>query len=242
MWWYDVDRPLADQAGPNTLYAHVFGDFGTAAMPGVWDRFFRCVKAMATLEGVLTLPMPHYVDDNSLIGPNMDLVNAEAINLGNYMSAIGVPFKDLKSRTAAMVQLVLGFWWDSGMRTRTLEKEKLEAYLSMLRDASRRRVLTLHELQVLIGRVHRAVMTMTPGATIFLARLISMTCGLRMPWHRMTQLLYSPLDQVDLRGLPVLARRLLFSWVPSPSLPLRTQQMASLEPLLNWCSRPAYHR
>ena len=184
VWWYDVDRPLADQAGPNTLYAHVFGDFGTAAMPGVWDRFFRCVKAMATLEGVLTLPMPHYVDDNSLIGPNMDLVNAEAINLGNYMSAIGVPFKDLKSRTAAMVQLVLGFWWDSGMRTRTLEKEKLEAYLSMLRDASRRRVLTLHELQVLIGRVHRAVMTMTPGATIFLARLISMTCGLRMPWHR----------------------------------------------------------
>ena len=184
VWWYDVDVPISEQVAPNTLYAHVFGDFGTAAMPGVWDRFFRCVKAMAVLDGVLTLPMPHYVDDNSLIGPVMHLVNEEALKLGVYMGALGVPFKDLKSRTAAMVQLVLGFWWDSKLRTRTLEKEKLDVYLSMLRDYSRKRVFTLHELQVLIGRVHRAVMTMAPGATIFLSRLIAMTRGLTMPWHR----------------------------------------------------------
>ena len=50
-----------------------------------------------------------FVDDNSLIGPVMHLVNEEASKLGVYMGALGVPFKDLKSRTAAMVQLVLGF-------------------------------------------------------------------------------------------------------------------------------------
>ena len=114
----------------------------------------------------------------------MHLVNEEALKLGVYMGALGVPFKDLKSRTAAMVQLVLGFWWDSKLRTRTLEKEKLVVYLSMLREYARRRVFTLHELQILIGRVHRAVMTMAPGATIFLSRLIAMTRGLTMPWHR----------------------------------------------------------
>jgi hypothetical protein len=184
VWWYDVDMPLEGQSEPNTLYTHVFGDFGTAAMPGVWDRFFRCVKAMAIYEEILTLPMPHYVDDNSIIGPDKALVDGVAVRLGEYMGTLGVPFKNLKSREAATLQLVLGFWWDSVQRTRTLEAEKLENYLQELRAAARRRVLTLHELQVIIGKVHRAVLTMPPGATIFLSRLISLTRGLKMPWHR----------------------------------------------------------
>ena len=85
VWWYDVDLPLEEQEEPNTLYVHVFGDFGTSGMPGVWDKFFRCVKAMAVLDRVLTLPMPHYVDDNSLIGPDADLVDEVAERLGRYM-------------------------------------------------------------------------------------------------------------------------------------------------------------
>ena len=78
VWWYDVDRPLEGQTEPNTLYVHTFADFGTGMMPGIWDMFFRCVKAMARYEGVLTLPMPHYVDDNSLIGPDATEVDVEA--------------------------------------------------------------------------------------------------------------------------------------------------------------------
>ena len=80
----------------------------------------------------MTLPMPHYVDDNSLIGPNAALVDAEAERLAVYLSDLGVPFKSLKSRLAAARQLVLGFWWDSIARTRTLEKEKFDLYLSLI--------------------------------------------------------------------------------------------------------------
>ena len=184
VWWYDVDLPLDEQVAPNTLYVHVYGDFGTSAMPGVWDKFFRCVKAMAALDGVLTLPMPHYVDDNSLIGPDAKVVDAEAEKLGLYLQKCGLSFKEIKSAHAAMVQLVLGFWWDSVKRTRTLEQNKLESYLTNFGDMLKRRVMTLHELQVLCGQVYRATMTLPHGSNIFLSRLLALMRGLTMPWHR----------------------------------------------------------
>ena len=108
--WFDITRPLSEQSEPNTLYMHTFGDFGTAAMPGVWDKFWRVIKAMAREEGVLTSPMPHFVDDNSLIGPDAALIDAEADRLGDWLSSkCGVKFKDIKSKKAATHQLVLGF-------------------------------------------------------------------------------------------------------------------------------------
>ena len=182
--WYDVDRPLQEQAGPNTLYVHIFGDFGTASMPGVWDKFFRCVKAMATVEGVLTLPMPHYVDDNSLIGPDKAVVDAEAVKLGAYLLKLGVGFKDLKSRAAATRQLVLGFWWDSFERTRTLEVEKYAIYLAHLKQARDASYLTLKEMKVLSGRMQRAALTMPPRAIVYLTNILLLTRGLKLPWHR----------------------------------------------------------
>ena len=49
------------------------------------------------------------------------------------MIKCGLSFKELKSARAAMVQLVLGFWWDSVRRTRTLEDAKLQSYLENFR-------------------------------------------------------------------------------------------------------------
>ena len=71
--------------------------------------------------------MPHYVDDNSLIGADPQRVNDEAEQLGEYLRRLGVPFKDLKTRKAAQIQLVLGFWWDSIRHTRSLETTKFDA-------------------------------------------------------------------------------------------------------------------
>ena len=56
--WYDVDQPLESQSEPNTLYIHAFGDFGTATMPGIWDAFAGCLKAMARVERILESEMP----------------------------------------------------------------------------------------------------------------------------------------------------------------------------------------
>ena len=182
--WFDLDRPLEEQSHPSVLYMHVFADFGAAPSPGVWDKFFRCAKAMAQAAGVLTLPMPHYVDDNSIIGPDPAVVDRVATAVGAFFEQLGIPFKALKSRVAATTQLVLGFWWDSVARTRTLEKEKLALYLAQLRQAREARYLTLHDLQVLSGRMQRAALTMPPRAVVYLSNVLQAMRGLSLPWHR----------------------------------------------------------
>ena len=182
--WFDIDTPLDAQVAPNTMYMHAFADFGAAPSPGTWDVFFRCVKAMARAAGVLTLEMPHFVDDNSLIGPDRAYVDAQAERLADFLENLGISFKRLKSRKAATLQLVLGFWWDSVARTRTLEAHKLTLYLQHLREARNASYLTLHEMQVLSGRMQRAALTMPPRALVYLANLLSLTRGLSLPWHR----------------------------------------------------------
>ena len=79
---------------------------------------------------------------------------------------------------------MLGFWWDSVERTRTLEPQKLDIYIEYMRQMSKRKWVRLSELQVLLGRMYRASLTMPAGARVFLSELIAMTRGLRRPWHR----------------------------------------------------------
>ena len=83
-----------------------------------------------------------------------------------------------------MRQLVLGFWRDSVSRTRTLEDEKLKIYIDYLLEMAGKQTITLSELRVLLGRMHRASMTMPGGAKAFLGNILSMIRGLKMPWHR----------------------------------------------------------
>ena len=184
VWWYDVDRPLEEQEGPNTLYVHVFADFGTAPLPGLWDLFWRAVKLMAIRDGVLTCPMPHFVDDNSLIAPTVEEVDRIGDELTEYLRRLGVSFKVLKSMRGALVQLSLGFWWDSVARTRTLDADKLSSYIDLFRAMAKRRVVTLGELQSLAGKILRASLTLPAGARVFLTEILSLIRGLRLPWHR----------------------------------------------------------
>ena len=182
--WYDVDKPLEEQQAPNTLYVHVFGDFGTSTLPGIWDLFVKCLKGMAMVEHILTLPMPHYVDDNGLIGPDKDEVDNEAEALGAYFASLGVPFKRLKSLVAATRQLMLGFWWDSLSRTRSLEVKKYNIYLEHLESVLEAKTLTLHEMQVLAGRMHRASLTLPMRSKVYMSGILLMQHGLKLPWHR----------------------------------------------------------
>ncbi len=182
--WFDVDTPLSEQSAPNTLYMHVFGDFGAAPLPGLWEKFFRCVKAIAEVLGIVKDPVLTYVDDNSFIGAKQYAVDAEAERMAKFLPSLGVEFKDLKSRPAAIRQLVLGFWWDSIERTRTLESKKLQLYLAHLREARDASHITLRDMQVLAGRMQRAAMTMPPRAIVYISNILLLMHGLKYPWHR----------------------------------------------------------
>merc|ERR1712185_758536 len=93
---------------------------------------------------------------------------------------LGITMKELKTKPAAQVQLMLGFWWDSIARTRTLEQRKYEAYAAQLLDFSRRRVLTLRDRQQVAGRMQRAVLTLPRGAACYLGNVYAMSRGLKV--------------------------------------------------------------
>ena len=140
--WFDIT--LDDLTARWRLYMHLTGDFVTSGLPGTFKIFFSDVVVnMARSELLLTLPLPVYVDDCSLIGDDQSLLNSEWQAFKAFLKSLGITMKDLKERSATMVQLVLGFWWDSIQRTRTLESRKLEAYKTMFAAFAQRRALSL---------------------------------------------------------------------------------------------------
>lgn len=169
-----------------SLFVHLCGDFGAAGMPGVFKIFFvDVVLNMARAAQVLTMPTPVYVDDLAGIGPDPDKVNTEMLAFHDWAWAVcGVAFKALKDKLAAQRQLMLGFWWDSRDFTRTLEDRKLRVYVDMLANLAGQRTMSLREMQVVAGRMQRAILTLPPGAGCLLAGIFALMVGLKLPWHR----------------------------------------------------------
>ena len=175
----------ADNTDSLTLFMHVCGDFGTRGMPGVFKIFFSDVVVnMARSEGVLTLPMPIYVDDMALIGQFKRVVLAEMQMFQAWALLVcGVVFKIIKDRVAAKRQLMIGFWWCSQSLTRTLPEIKLKQYVDMLAVMAGRKKYSLHDMQVCAGRMQRAIMTLPAGAACLLYGLYTMMSGLKLGWH-----------------------------------------------------------
>ena len=168
------------------LYGHVNGDFGTKGFPGVFKIFFVDVLVqMARCEGILTLPMSIHVDDTGLIGSQMKKVTSEMRRFQQWAEGQhGFRFKWLKDKAAAPVQYMIGFWWDSFERTRTLEESRLAAYMAQLLEFASRKALSLLERQQMAGRMQRAVMTLPPGAACLLTNTFAMMAGLKFGWHQ----------------------------------------------------------
>ena len=95
----------------------------------------------------------------------------------------GVLFKWLKDRLAARRQLMLGFWWDSIARTRTLEERRFTQYMEMLVEFGSSRSLSLKQRQVVIGRMTRAMMTLPDGAKCLMGEMLRLARGLKLPWQ-----------------------------------------------------------
>ena len=168
------------------LYLHTCADFGAAGTPGTFHLFYvRGVCAMARAEQVLTLPMAVYVDDNCLMGPCRERVDAEMQSFQAWaLDVVGLVFKVAKDRVAAQQQLALGFVWDSTTLTRTIEERKLSGYLSLLLEYANLNTLGLAQMQSMAGKLHRMILTLPPGAACLAVSLFELMSGLRLPWHR----------------------------------------------------------
>ena len=186
LWPFFLFRFFVDASDATHLLVHLFGDFGTSGMPGTFKKFLvDVVLGMARSEQVLSLPMLVWVDDCAIVGAAREAVDAAMVRFHDWASSIcGVAFKAIKDRLAAQRQLYIGFWWDSRSFTRELEERKLLQYVEMLSDFATRPTLTLHELQVVAGRMQRAIMTFPPGAACLLVSVFQLMSGLRLPWHK----------------------------------------------------------
>ena len=167
------------------LFMHLFSGFGSKGAPGTFKLLFvDCFVNMARAEGVLTLPMPVYVDDSGIIGACMQAADREALELQTYGKTVGLFFKALKDKLAAPVQRMLGLFWDSFQRTVSLPDEKLVEYIELFLSLAVRRTLTLGERQSSAGKGQRAVMTLPPGASCLLTETYALMSGLSVQWQR----------------------------------------------------------
>ena len=139
--------------------------------------------ALAYHRSLLSLPLVIHVDDLAIIGPDALLVDSEAAAFAAFLLERGVSIKELKVRFGAMVQLYIGFWWDSIHGTRRLEARKCEQYKLHLESAVAAKKYSLRELQSLAGRGQRICMTGPPGSNVLLANLYAFMRGLRFPHH-----------------------------------------------------------
>ena len=110
LWPFLLFRHYREGCTVQRLFAHVCGDFGTRGMPGVFNVFFvHVVVNMGRFVGVLTLPMPIYVDDAGLIGAVCRAVAREMRGFQDWAGEVcGVDFKRIKDHSAAQVQYMLG--------------------------------------------------------------------------------------------------------------------------------------
>jgi hypothetical protein len=187
LWWFMLFRvTLPSNRHRDTLCMHLFGDFGARGMPGVFNIFYeKVVIPMARSEMVITLPMVVYVDDNGMMGPEAARADAEMGDLQLWCKDVaGVVFKWLKDRRAARRQLLIGFWWDSVARTRTLEEQKVASYCKVLFEFAASRTATLSELRSLAGKVQRALLTFPPGARCLCFHFFALMAGLLLPWQK----------------------------------------------------------
>lgn len=148
------------------VYMHLHGGFSAAAMPGTWYFFFsEVVVPMARAMGVLTVLVAVYVDDICVVAPTAAQADAEMAAFQSWASTLcGIEFKWSKSRHATTHGRFLGLLWNSATLTRTLEESRLVEYVVMLDEFARATSLSLHQRQLIAGRMHRAVLTLPPGA------------------------------------------------------------------------------
>lgn len=187
VWWFFLCRGFASYKDcEESVFMHLFADFGSRGMPGTFKLFLvDVVIQMALSEFVLTLPVVVHVDDLACFHDDEEALNEE-MRLFQLWSTLvcGVGWKLSKDKKAALLQLFCGFWWDSRDLTLRLMEEKLAIYLDCFQEAARSRVLTLVSRQSLAGRAQRALYTFPKGGSCLLAVIYRMMGGLKLPWHQ----------------------------------------------------------
>ena len=182
--WYNVYDADDDQ---EYLYANVFADFGSRGAPEAFRVLFVdvCV-GIARSENVIcpTREIPIHVDDFCVIDQCPDVADREMGSLMLFLNELGIQFKNGAFANADWLQIMLGFVWNARTLTRQLTESRRDQYVKDWRMHAQQKSLSLKERQSDIGRLHRAVYTLPPGSSVFMANVLMAIRGLSLPWQR----------------------------------------------------------
>lgn len=124
----------------------------------------------------------HLLDDFLLVAPSEHLCQQQLDLFWSLCSYVGIPIAPEKTSGPATSMSFADIELDSILLEARLPMEKIEKCVSLISEFSRRKKVTLKEIQSLVGLLNFACSVIRPGRA-FLRRLIDLTVGVRMPNH-----------------------------------------------------------
>lgn len=128
--------------------------------------------------------MAHMLDDFLFIGePYSPSCGRNLQNFISLCNKLGIPINQEKTVLPTTVLTIFGIEVDTNLMECRLPQEKIDKIKTTLLQFSRRKKVTLRELQSLIGLLNFACSVICPGRA-FLRRLIDLTMGVRESWYK----------------------------------------------------------
>ena len=125
----------------------------------------------------------HILDDFLFIADSQDKCHADLTNFVSMCEYLGVPIAQEKSVNPDMTLQFAGITLDSVMQEARQPDDKLQKCRMLLRTFSKRRKVTLRELQSLLALLNFTCSVIVPGCA-FLRRMIDLTKGAKRLYHR----------------------------------------------------------
>ena len=182
---HQLDHELLGICWDNRYYYDTCLPFGASSSCGIFERFSSGLQWIAQSKLALKF-MLHILDDFLIMGPaNSPQCLSDLNSFLDLCSQIGVPIKASKTELPTTVLTFMGLILDSDLMEARLPLDKLDKLRSLLQAQSRRRKITLLELQSLIGLLNFCCSVVRPGRC-FLRRLIDLTVGVARQSFRIT--------------------------------------------------------
>ena len=124
--------------------------------------------------------MSHILDDFIFLSQYESECRSYLQKFQTVADFVGIPVKHSKTVQPSTCVTVHGIEVDTNMMQARLPQDKLDKAVALLRSFSRRKKVTLRQLQSLIGVLNFACKVIVPGRP-FLRRLINLTMGVNKP-------------------------------------------------------------
>ena len=158
---------------------------GASCSPALFERFSTFLE-WVTKQVANSQFCTHYADDFLLLGYKGDGSGSCASlvhSLNTTCQNFGVPLASEKSVGPSPCLTYLGLEIDAANQQISVPPEKIKKISTQIERVRGQSKVSLRELQSLIGSLAFICKAVGPGRA-FLRRIINLTCGVKVPWHK----------------------------------------------------------